>query len=422
MVVVSLVFFVIDIFLFFCFYFVKKEKKKLEENYNDLKHAKIEIENENKVLVEEKENFRVENIVNKEKIKNLEEKIEKESENFKNIASNILEKNQEKLLIGNQNSLNIIVAPLREEIEKLKKQILDTHLENEKSRTSLKDSIRQMQDSSESLKKEANNLVDAINGNKKLQGIWGEMQLENILAMSGLKNKIDYEIQKTFIDGSDGKKIPDCVINIPGNKQIIIDSKVTLNSYQKYFNAKNNEEKENYLKSYIENIQRHIANLSSKEYYKIEKLETIDFVIMFIPIDYAFSIILENDVKIFDYAFKNNIVMASPSTLIALCKTISFLWKEDTLNKSREEIVKIAEKMYNKFYLFIEDMKCIGKYLDNCQDKYNSAMNKLTQSSKKGETLVGLADNLKKLGISSKESISLQEKLVSEYMNENIKN
>jgi len=405
MEIVSLVFFVCSIFLGFCFYFTKRDKKILDEE-------KSKLEKENKYLTEEKEKLNIENILNKEKIKNLEEKIEKETENFKNIASNILETNQEKLFIGNQRNLNIILTPLKEEIEKLKKQIIDTHLENEKSRTSLNEYIKRIQDSNENLKKEADNLVDALNGNKKLQGIWGEMQLENILSISGLTNKIDYEMQKNF--DSDGKRIPDCIINIPGNRQIIIDSKVTLNSYQKYFNASDNEEKKNYLKSYIENIQNHILDLSSKEYYKIEKLQTIDFVIMFIPIDYAFSIILENNVNIFDYARKKNIIMASPSTLIVLCKTISFLWKEDTLNKSREEIIRIAEKMYDKFFLFTEDMKNIGKYLDNCQDKYNSAMNRLTSSNKRGETLIGLADNLKNLGISPKNNISFQEKLISE--------
>ncbi len=419
LVILSILLF-LNIFLCFCFYFVKKEKSFLEKNNYSLANEKEKIEEDRKNLIKERESLIIENTKNAEKIKNLEEKIEKETENFKNIAADVLEKNQEKLFSGNQKSLNITLSPLKEEIEKLKNQIANNYLENEKSRTSLKDYIKQIQNSNESLKKEANNLVEALNGNKKLQGIWGELQLENILAISGLKDKIDYEMQKNF-DEDNEKKIPDCIINIPGNKKLIIDSKVTLNSYQKYFNAKNNDEKQLYLKSYIENIQKHINNLSSKEYYKIGKLQTIDFVIMFIPIDYAFSVILEYNEKIFDYAFKNNIIMASPSTLIALCKTISFLWKEDTLNKSREEIIKIAEKMYNKFRLFTEDMKNIGKNLDICQNAYDSAMNKLLQSNKRGETLIGLADNLKNLGIRTKETISLQEKIVSESIDENIK-
>jgi DNA recombination protein RmuC len=249
---------------------------------------------------------------------------------------------------------------------------------------------------------EANNLTRALKGDSKTQGNWGEFILESILEKSGLQKGIQYLVQQSHTSDEGSRQKPDVIVHLPDDKHIIIDSKVSLKDYEAYCSADTEEEKAIYLKRHIESIKNHIKGLSVKKYQTLYDLKSLDFVIMFVPIEPAFSIAVQNELGIWNDAFDKNIVLISPATLLATLRTIANIWKQDSQNNNALEIAKQSGALYDKFVGFIEDLLKVGKQMDTAKETYSDAMKKLSEGS---GNIIRKIENIKKLGANTSKQI-----------------
>ena len=317
---------------------------------------------------------------------------------FQNIANRLLEENGQKFSLQNQQQLTHILFPLKEKIKEFEQGVDKRFLEETRDRISLKKEIEQLRDLNLQLSQDANNLVTALKGESKTQGDWGEFRLEMLLEKSGLTNGIHFDTQKNFKDEDGRDKRPDFIINLPEDKHLIIDSKVSLTAYEKYFNAEKEEKKEKHLKNHIESIRQHIKDLNSKNYQRLYQINSPDYLLMFIPIEPAFTVAVEQDPKLFLDALDKNIVIVTTSTLLATMRTVSYIWKQEKQKNSVIEIARQSGMLYDKFVAFVDDLKAVGLRIDNAKNSYDSAMNKLVDSKKFGDTLVGRAEKIRELG------------------------
>lgn len=344
---------------------------------------------------------------NKAEYLNLKEKLEtqkielndiqkKFTTEFENVANKILEKNSEKFTAANQKNMGEVLNPLKEKIELFEKKVEDTYRQGLKDQTDLRAELKKLHDLNSKISQEANNLTKALKGDVKKQGNWGEVVLERILERSGL-NEGDHGFKKQFSDISeDGKRIqPDIVINLPDNKHIIVDSKVSMIAYERAVNASTEEERASNIKDHLVSLKTHIKGLSEKHYQTASKLNSPDFVLLFIPIEASFGVAVQEDQELFTYAWDQKVVIVSPSTLLATLRTISSIWQQENQTRNAIEIAKQGGALYDKFVGFIADMENIGKNLATTQKTYDAALNKLHLGS---GNLVRRADNIKKLG------------------------
>ena len=364
----------------------KKELQKFrEENTNlnvRLENAKVQFSNQENRLKEQK--------------MEMEELQKKFTTEFENVANKILEKNSEKFTAANQKNIGEVLNPLKEKIQLFEKKVEDTYKQGLKDQTDLKAELKKLYDLNNKISEEANNLTKALKGDVKKQGNWGEVVLERILERSGL-NEGSEGYQKQFSDTSEeGKRIqPDIVINLPDNKHIIVDSKVSLVAYEKAVNAATEEERAGFIKDHLLSLRTHIKGLSEKHYQSAQKLNSPDFVLLFIPIESSFSIAVQEDQELFSFAWDLKVVIVSPSTLLATLRTISSIWQQENQTKNAIEIAKQGGALYDKFVGFISDMEGIGKNIDNTRKAYDQAMNKLHEGS---GNLVKRAENIRKPG------------------------
>jgi len=326
----------------------------------------------------------------------MEELQKKFTTEFENIANKILEKNSEKFTAANQKNIGEVLNPLKEKIQLFEKKVEDTYQKGLKDQTDLKAELKKLYDLNNKISEEANNLTKALKGDVKKQGNWGEVVLDRILERSGL-NEGEQGYQKQFSDiAEDGKRIqPDVVINLPDNKHIIVDSKVSLIAYDRAVNAENEEDRQRHLKEHLLSLRQHIKGLSEKHYQTAPKLNSPDFVLLFIPIEASFSVAIQEDQELFSYAWDQKVVMVSPSTLLATLRTISSIWQQENQTRNALEIAKQGGALYDKFVGFISDMENIGKNLDTTRKTYDAALNKLHTGA---GNLVRRAENIKKLG------------------------
>lgn len=330
-----------------------------------------------------------------EKLKILEESKTNLSEAFKNLAQEIFEDKSKKFKEENKASIDALLKPLGENITDFRKKVEETHEKNIRERASLREAITGLKELNEKLGKEAHDLTNALKGDVKKQGNWGELILERILESSGLQKGIEYSTQQSITDDEGRRKQPDVIVNLPEGKHVIVDSKVSLNAYERYTSADNKEAKEKYLKEHINSLRKHIKELAEKHYQDLKDIRTPDFVFMFVPIESASSLVLQSEIDIFFEANKNKIVIVTPSTLLAGLKTISYLWDQEKQNKNAAEIARQSGELYNKFVNFVEDLEGIGKRLDQAHASYSSAMNKL----KTGRgNLITTTEKIKRLG------------------------
>lgn len=328
--------------------------------------------------------------------KEMEELQKKFTTEFENVANKILEKNSEKFTAVNQKNMGDVLNPLKEKILLFEKKVEDTYQKGLKDQTDLKAELKKLYDLNSKISEEANNLTRALKGDVKKQGNWGEVVLERILERSGL-NEGASGYEKQFSDTSDeGKRIqPDIIINLPDNKHIIVDSKVSLLAYERAVNASSEEERIANIKNHLLSLKTHIKGLSKKHYQTASKLNSPDFVLLFIPIEASFSIAIQEDQELFSFAWDMKVVLVSPSTLLATLRTISSIWQQKNQTKNAIEIARQSGALYDKFVGFISDMEKIGKNIVTTQNSYSDAMNKLHQGS---GNLVKRAEKIKKLG------------------------
>ncbi len=339
----------------------------------------------------------------KEEITNLRLELNKE---FKLLANEIFDEKTRKFSQLNEERLQNILNPLKENIHKFEKKIDETYSNETREKAALKKELEQIININRQMSDDAQKLTDALKGDKKLQGNWGEMQLEQILEKSGLECGVHYVRQEVFIGDNGERLLPDYVINLPQNKNYIIDSKVSLVNYERYFNAED-DSKAQFLAEHIKDIKKHIDTLSRKNYQYLTN--TPDFVFMYFAFESALFTALQNDNTLFEYAFKKNIILVSTTTLLASLRTVSFIWTQENQRAHATEIAKIGGQLYDKFVGFIDNMTKVGRSLEAAKETYQDAMNQLVKRNTNGSynagTIVGQAENLKNLGVTTSKQI-----------------
>lgn len=365
-----------------------KERSKFEELNS--KFSGIKTENKN---LEDKLNDQ------KKEIEELHERFKTE---FKNLASEILEDKSKRFTDTNKELVQNILNPLNDKIIEFRKRVDEIHEADTRSYSQLITHLHNLKEMNLKMSEEAENLTKALKGDSKVMGSWGEFVLENILEKSGLVKDEHYTVQESFKDETGKRLRPDVIIKLPDKKSIIIDSKVSLVAYEKYSSSENKEAGAGHLKDHIISIRNHIKGLSGKEYQKIEDLDPPDFVLMFIPIEPAFSIAVQKDPSVFNDAFENNIVIVSPSTLLATLRTIENIWRRENQNKNAMEIARQSGALYDKFVGFVEDLVEIGKRIDQSKDTYRNAMKKLYDGQ---GNIIRRIENIKELGAKASKSI-----------------
>lgn len=335
----------------------------------------------------------------KNEIASLQEKFVKD---FELLANKILDEKTNKFTEQNKENLKLILSPLQEKIQLFEKKVEDTHKESIGFNAALHQQIRSLRDVHEQMSKETLNLTKALKGDSKMQGNWGELILERVLEKSGLERDREYFVQKSFETESGVKVFPDVVINLPDGKKMIVDSKVSLLSYERYVNEEDDRLKADALNAHLQSIKRHIEQLSEKNYQDLYQMESPDFVLMFVPIETAFSIAINSDSGLYNKAFEKNIIIVTPSTLLATLRTIDTMWTNQKQQENALEIARQAGALYDKFEGFVTDLIQIGKRIDDSKKEYSEAMNKLVDG--KGNIVTSI-ERLKKMGAKAKKAL-----------------
>jgi DNA recombination protein RmuC len=335
----------------------------------------------------------------KNEVADLQQKFTKE---FENLANKILE--EKSLKFTEQNKMNIasILSPLQEKIQHFEKKVDDTHKQSIDYHAALREQIRGLSDINAQMSKETINLTKALKGDSKVQGNWGELILERVLIKSGLEKGREYEVQQSFTTEIGSKVLPDIVINLPDGKKMIVDSKVSLTAYERFANEDDEIAQANFLKMHVQSIRRHIDQLASKNYHDLYKMESPDFVLLFIPIEIAFALALKEDSNLYSSAFEKNIIIVTPTTLLATLRTIDSMWTNQKQQENAMEIARQAGALYDKFEGFVTDLTRLGKRIDDSKTDYDSAMNKLIEG--KGN-LIGSVEKLRKMGAKAKKEL-----------------
>ncbi len=370
--------------------------KQLEELGN-INQKIIQITAENSTLkannntLVDKLNIQKEEIIEIQKISQLQ---------FEKIANQILEEKSGKFTEVNKANIEAILKPLGENIEHFKKKVEETYDKESKQRFSLEEKVKELVEQTNKVSTEANNLASALKGQVKKQGNWGEMILESILQKSGLVKDREYFLQQTIKDEEGHNFRPDVLVKLPDNRIIIIDSKVSLIAYERFSSAETVDEQTVYLSEHLKSIYYHIDELHEKRYDNLE--ESLDFTMMFIPIEPAYLISIQTDQNLWAYAYSKRILLISPTNLIACLKLMADLWKRELQSKNAMEIVKRGELLYEKFVSFVSTLEDMGKHINKTQQSYNTAMGQLNTG---GGHLIGQALKLKNLGLKSSKEI-----------------
>ena len=342
--------------------------------------------------------------INQNRDKELLEQQNQLRKDFELMANSILEKNSEKITSQNKENLKIILNPLQEKIKTFEKKVEDTHKESIDYHAALRQQIIGLKELNVQMGKETLNLTKALKGDSKTQGNWGELVLERVLEKSGLEKGREYEMEKSFADetGNQLRLRPDVIIHLPDNKKMIVDSKVSLTAYEQYVNAENEEDSAQFLKEHIASLNRHVSQLSEKKYEDLYQIESPDFVLLFVPIEPAFAVAINNDNQLYNKAFEKNIVIVTPSTLLATLRTIDTMWNNEKQQRNAIEIARQAGALYDKFEGLVTDLTRVGKKMDEAKTEYKGAMNKLVEGR---GNLITSVEKIKKLGAKAKKSL-----------------
>jgi DNA recombination protein RmuC len=330
-----------------------------------------------------------------EKMSLLNDSREQLSVAFKNIANEIFEDKSQKFTVSSKESLTAVLAPLQEKISKFEKKVEDTYDKESKERFSLAKEIKSLQELNNRISEEAVNLTNALKGDNKTQGNWGEFVLESILEKSGLVKGREYEVQVSLKAEDGAKSQPDVVVHLPESRDIIIDSKVSLKAWDAYSSSDDERRKPELLKQHIQSIRLHVKTLSDKDYQNLAGVNSLDYVFLFMPIEAAYASAMQEDADLFQYAFERNIIFVVPTTLLTTLKTVQNLWRLAQQNQNAKEIAEKAGALYDKFVLFVEDLDEIGHRIDASRKSFDRAHNKLV--SGRGN-LIRRAETLKQLG------------------------
>lgn len=388
--------------------FLKDENQKLQQELIQLRANYI---NENNRATRAEENLKAQREISIKQQQNLEELQQKFTLEFSNIANKILDEKSAKFTAQNQTNLDQIINPLKANIKSFEEKVDKVYQTEAAERSQLKGVIFQLMDQSKQIQTDANNLTKALKGDNKKQGSWGEIILERVLETSGLVKDREYTIQKS-LNSSEGERFqPDVIINLPDEKNLIVDAKISLVAYERMISAELEEEKVLYLKQHLLSIKNHIDGLSAKNYQHLYAINSPDFVLLFIPIEASFSATVQADTELFNYAWNKKVVLVSPTTLLATLRTIASIWKVDRQNKNVFEIAEEAGSLYDKFVGFLTDMEKIGKHLEQSQKAHDDAFKKLQFGS---GNLISKVEKIKKLGAKTKANKQIDSKFLDE--------
>ena len=323
-------------------------------------------------------------------------------EEFEALAKKVFEGNSEKFAEFSKESLDSMIKPLQTQITEFKKQVSDTYNTESQDRAVLKNEINSLKELNEKISKDAINLTNALKGDSKTQGVWGEMVLENVLEASGLRKGFEFEREVTLRTDDNDVLRPDVIVHLPDNRDLIIDAKTSLVAYERYVNSADETTKALHLTTHLNSIRAHVEGLANKNYERLKEVNTLDFIFMFMPIEGALAVALEHDSSIYDNAFKNKILLVGPTTLLVAMRAVENVWKFERQNQNAQEIARRAGAMYDKFVGFSEDLMKISRQIDGVQGSFLAARNKLTDG--KGN-LVKQVEQLKELGAQTSKKI-----------------
>ncbi|OCH05531.1 DNA recombination protein RmuC [Aliivibrio fischeri] len=379
---------------------IQKEKEYLTQQLEFSRQTNSNVEAE---LREQEARNEEERKASQEKIELLERAEERLKQQFENLANQLFEQKTKTVDEQNKVSLEGLLSPLKEQLEGFKKQVNDSFGFEAKERHTLVHEIRSLQQLNERMTQEAVNLTNALKGDNKQQGNWGEVVLSRVLKESGLREGHEYDTQVSM-DDEDGKRFyPDVIVHLPDEKDVVVDSKMTLVAYERFFNSEDFNQKEHALDEHLMAIRSHLRGLSKKDYHKLNGLRSLDYVLMFIPVEPAFQVAIEADPSLISDAMEQNIIIVSPTTLLVALRTISNLWRNERQNQNAKIIAERASKLYDKMRLFVDDMEAVGGALDKANQSYQGAMNKL--ASGRGN-LIRQAESFKELGVEVKRDIN----------------
>ncbi|MCB0855440.1 MAG: DNA recombination protein RmuC [Bacteroidetes bacterium] len=325
---------------------------------------------------------------------------------FENLANRILENNAQKLSQTHQSSLNQLLDPLKEKLTSFEKRVEDAYYQEARERFNLQKEIEKLVSLNHQMSEDAQNLTRALQGDSKFQGNWGELVLATVLEKSGLREGEEYVVQgkdMKLVSENGSRLQPDVIVNLPDQKHIIIDAKVSLTAYEQFSSLEGREAKNQSLKQHLRSIHNHINQLSEKHYPAIPALQSPDFVLMFMPIEPAFSLAIQHQTDLFQYAWERKIVLVSPTTLLATLKTVASIWKLEHQNANAQEIARQGGALYDKFVGFVEEMEKLGVHLDRASRSHSDAMNKLVNGH---GNLATRAEKLRELGVKTNKKIS----------------
>ncbi|WP_452220450.1 DNA recombination protein RmuC [Lacinutrix salivirga] len=390
----------------------QKQNQNFEHKLSELKETLSKIETEREAIRREKDflnqelarkNTEYENLqqLNIKRDEELELRQEQLRKDFELLATKILDEKSEKFTLQNKENIKQILNPLQEKIQIFEKKVDDTQKESISMHSALKEQLLGLKDLNQQMTKEATNLTKALKGDSKMQGNWGELVLERVLEKSGLEKDREYFVQQSFTDATGKRVLPDVVLHLPDNKRMIIDSKVSLTDYERLVNA-DDDERAVFLKAHVNSIRRHVDQLSEKNYQDLYDIESPDFVLMFVPIEPAFAVAINEDNSLYNKAFEKNIVIVTPATLLATLRTVDSMWNNEKQQQNAIEIARQAGALYDKFEGLVKDLTGVGKKIDDAKKDYSSAMNKLVEGR---GNLITSVEKLKKMGAKAKKAL-----------------
>ncbi len=324
------------------------------------------------------------------------------NEQFHFLAQSVLEQKSDQVTKIQEDSLGALLSPFQEQLSSFRTNINQLYMDGMKERATLKQEIVHLRDLNQQVTKEANSLSKALKGDKKIQGNWGELILERVLEQSGLNNGREFSTQKGLRDQNNNLYKPDAILHLPGSRDVIIDSKVSLVSWEGYVNSQDEQERQSLLKQHITAVRQHINSLAAKNYPALKGLNSLDFVMMFMPIEAAYTEAVEKDQHLLADGMKNNILLVTPTSLLATVRTVEYLWRQEKQDRNAQQIAERATLLYDKFRLFTEDMDKLGTQLATCRQSWEHALNKLCTGQ---GNLVTQAEQLTHLGIRGKKPL-----------------
>jgi len=332
-----------------------------------------------------------------EKIQLLSEAREELTNQFKTLSQEILEDKTKRFTETNKTNIEALLKPVRERFSDFQKQVHETYNQEARDRTELKAEIKNLKSLHEQMSESAKNLTNALKGDSKVQGGWGEVILKRVFEASGLKEGFEYDLQVNMQTEDGGRLMPDAIVHMPEGRDVVVDAKVSLTAYERLHHGDELSEAESQqiLNEHLRSVRAHVDRLSGKDYQQLTGITTLDFVLMFIPVEGAYIEAMRADTNLHDYALRKNVVLLSPSNMLPTLRVVEHMWRVDKQNRNALTIAEEAGKLYDKFVLFVKDVEEIGQRLEQTQTAYGNAYNKL--SSGRG-ALVGRAEKLKKLG------------------------